>query len=177
MEAEDIDSEAINVDNKDMIEHETNDKEMSEIMTEAVHSDSGLIAEEFHSEAININKSDMSENVVEENHSHAENVAEQNHNHVEIVAVQNRNHAEIVAEQNHNYAEIVAEENHSHSEFMAEDIHSSNTKSSEIMDEVSQLETNSNLPIISGKLNHSTKMPHLWGWDRGDVLSTKSSQQ
>ena len=70
MEAEDIDSEAINVDNKDMIEHETNDKEMSEITAEVMCSDSGLMAEEFHSEAININYSDMTMNEIVVDHDH-----------------------------------------------------------------------------------------------------------
>ena len=84
MEAEELHTEAIN--NDEMIECETNNREMSEIIAEATHSDSGSITEEFHSEAININNSDTSEIVVEENYSYAEIVAEQNHNHAAIVA-------------------------------------------------------------------------------------------
>ena len=68
MEAEEFYTEAIIINISDMIELETNDREMSEIMAEAMHSDSGLMAEEFHSEAININNSDMTEIVVDESH-------------------------------------------------------------------------------------------------------------
>ena len=74
MEAEEFHAEAININN--MSEHETNDREISEITAEAMRSDSGLMAEEFHTEAININNSDMTEIVVDESHSHAEIVAE-----------------------------------------------------------------------------------------------------
>ena len=84
MEAEEFHTEAIN--NSEMSERETNNREMSENMAEATHSDSGLMIEEFHSEAINMNNSDTSEIVVEENYSYAEIVAEQNHNDAEIVA-------------------------------------------------------------------------------------------
>ena len=61
MEAEEVHTEAINVDNKDISDRETNAGEIIEIMAEATHSDSGLMAEEFHSEVININNHDRSE--------------------------------------------------------------------------------------------------------------------
>ena len=76
MEAEEFYTEAIIINISDMIELETNDREMSEIMAEAMHSDSGLMAEEFHSEAIS-NNSDMSDIVVDENHSQEINDKEQ----------------------------------------------------------------------------------------------------